>query len=240
MLVKGSIAAARNAQDLLQDAQVLSEAGRAARAYSLAAFAVEEAGKAANLALLSVMPEDLRAQAPVGRMLEWHQLKQVAGLFVGGVSSGFAVAPKLAAMPAGELEQVLGGLGTPADEADRLKRRGLYVDVSAGAGIREPSQITQLEVHSQLAQARQVVSEIGALLEPETPARLACPPAEAVELSRAAFSAHTEARSARTPKAAVDITASMVGKFRDRVAEMYAASPALLAGFAGYYDDLAA
>jgi AbiV family abortive infection protein len=70
VLIRGTIAAARNAQDLLNDAQVLAEAGCAARAYSLAALAVEEAGKAASLVLLTVMPKAVRAGAPVGRMLE--------------------------------------------------------------------------------------------------------------------------------------------------------------------------
>lgn len=230
VLVKASMAAAGNADDLLQDAQVLAEAGRTARAYSLAALAVEEAGKAGSLCLLAVMPQDLKAQAPVGRMLEWHQLKQVVGLFVGGVSSGFAVGPRLAVMPAAELEQLLGALDQPADEADRLKRHGLYVDVDAvaGAGIREPSEITEAEVISQLASAEHVISEIGTLLRPETPARLARPPAEAVELARAAVSALVRTRNARTPKAAVDVMANMVSKFRERVSAEDVAGQALL------------
>ena len=65
-------AAARNAHDLLHDAEVLAEAGRSARAHALAALAIEEVGKAGSLATLTAMPETVRAQAPVGRMLEWH------------------------------------------------------------------------------------------------------------------------------------------------------------------------
>jgi hypothetical protein len=75
---------------------VLAEAGCTARAYSLAVLAVEDAGKAGSLGLLTVMPEALRAQAPVGRMLEWHQLKQVQGLLIGRVR--FPVASRLAVM----------------------------------------------------------------------------------------------------------------------------------------------
>ena len=48
MLLRGTTAAAKNALDLLYDAQVLAEAG-STRAYSLAALAVEEAGKAGSL-----------------------------------------------------------------------------------------------------------------------------------------------------------------------------------------------
>src|SRR6266851_3442060 len=96
-LIRGTIAAARNAQDLLNDAQVLAEAGCPARAYSLAALAVEEAGKASSLSILTMMPEDLRARAPVGRMLEWHQLKQAAGLFIAAVPCRIQeIAPTLA------------------------------------------------------------------------------------------------------------------------------------------------
>ena len=218
-LIRGTIAAARNAQDLLNDAQVLAEAGCPARAYSLAALAVEEAGKASSLSILTMMLEDLRARAPVGRMLEWHQLKQAAGLFIAAVPCRIQeIAPTLAAMPAGELAQFLTALRAPADEADRLKRRGLYVDVGRGGKIREPSEITETDVISQLAQAGQVTSAAGQLLEPETQALLADPVAEMVELSRAAVSALTEARCGRTPEAAADVVLNMVGTLRDRTA----------------------
>jgi len=219
VLLRGTIAAARNALDLLYDAQVLADAGSAARAYSLAALAVEEAGKAGSLVLLTVMPETLRAQAPVGRMLEWHQLKQVQGLFIARAPYRMPeVAPWLAAMPGGELTQVLSGLNAPADEADRLKRRGLYVDVDRDARIRAPSEITEAEVLSELARAEQAASAAGHLLEPETQARLVNPPAETVELSRAAVSAITEASYARTPEAATNVMLNMISKFRDRIA----------------------
>ena len=219
MLLRGITAAARNAQDLLYDAQVLAEAGRAARAYSLAALAVEEAGKAVSLVLLTAMPKALRARAPVGRMLEWHQLKQVQGLFIAAMpyrSPGMTF--RLATMPAAELRQVLSTLDGPADEADRLKRRGLYVDVGRGSRIREPSEITETEVLSQLDRARRAASAAGHLFWPETQAWLVNPPAEGVELSRAAVSALAEAGYSRTPEAAADVVLSTVCKLRDRMA----------------------
>jgi len=220
VLIKGTLAAAKNAQDLLYDAQVLAEAGSAPRAYSLAALAVEEAGKAASLVLLTVMPETLRARAPVGRMLEWHQLKQVQGLLVAAVSTPPvpSIGPRLAAMHASELTQVLGILDAPADEADRLKRRGLYVDVDRGGRIREPWEITEADVLSQVARAGRAVSAAGQILEPETQPRLVNPPAEAVELSRAAVSALTEAGYSRTPEAAVDVVLNAICKLRQRMA----------------------
>ena len=78
----------RNARCLVEDAELLSGAGRQARAYSLAGLAVEEVGKAGSLAALAVMPENVRARAPVGRMLEWHQMKLVAGHLIAAVSFG--------------------------------------------------------------------------------------------------------------------------------------------------------
>ena len=47
------VAAARNTDGLLRDAETLAGAGRPARAYSLAALAVEECGKALCLMALA-------------------------------------------------------------------------------------------------------------------------------------------------------------------------------------------
>src|SRR6266851_10405020 len=55
-LARGAVAAARNARGLVEDAELLSGAGRQARSYSLAGLAVEEVGKAGILATLAAMP----------------------------------------------------------------------------------------------------------------------------------------------------------------------------------------
>jgi AbiV family abortive infection protein len=209
-------AAARNAQGLLHDAEVLARSGSTARAYSLAALAVEECGKAAGLTALAVLPKTLRTRAPVGRLLEWHQLKQVGGLLIAAVTwDVHGVAPKLAAMSASQLTQMLCALNVPAEEADRLKRRGLYVDMDRSGRIREPSEITEAEVTSELARARRAADSAGLLLCRQGQARLAHPPAEAIELARALVSVLTQARYARTPQAAVDVALNAVSKFRN-------------------------
>jgi AbiV family abortive infection protein len=119
------VEAAVNARGLLKDAQILAGAHRWPRAYSLSALAVEECGKAAGLSALAMMPDALRARAPVGRLLGWHQLKQVGGLLIAAVTYGSpGAAAKLAAMNAAELARIFSGLEAPADEADRLRRRG--------------------------------------------------------------------------------------------------------------------
>jgi AbiV family abortive infection protein len=70
-----AVAAARNAQELLYDAEVLAGCGSRARAYSLAVLAVEESGKAAGLTAIAGLPDGMRTHAAAGRLLQWHQLK---------------------------------------------------------------------------------------------------------------------------------------------------------------------
>jgi len=208
-----AIAAARNAQGLLQDAELLAGAGRPARAYSVGVLAVEECGKAAYLTALAAIPENLRAQAPVGRMLEWHQMKLVGGLLLAvlpfdGMASGVAV------IPADELARRLRILDEPADKADRLKRRGFYVDLDRSGRIREPSEVTGAEVASQLRRARQAAASVGVLLAADAHPRIANPPAEGVELAQELVSEVSAAGHSRTPKAAADAMLRAVGKFR--------------------------
>jgi AbiV family abortive infection protein len=217
-LVACAVAATTNAEGLLDDAQILAGADRKARACSLAALAVEECGKAAALAALAMMPDALRPQAPVGRLLGWHQLKQVGGLLIAAVTySSPGAAAKLAAMDAAELARIFGELEGPADEVDLLKRRGFYVDMDRYGRIDGPSDITEAEVATQLARAVRAVSSASTLLDPAVQARVKNPPAEAVELALALVSALTETRDARTPEAAAKVMLTAVSKLRDRM-----------------------
>lgn len=222
-LASCTIAAARNAQGLLHDAEVLAEAGCIARAYSLAALTVEECGKAACLAVLAVLPKRLRTHAPVGRMLEWHQLKQIGGLLIAAAPGA---ASKLAAMPATRAAQILSTLNACAEEADRLKRRGFYVDMDRGARIREPSEITEAEVTDQLARARRAAASARGLLTADVRSRIANPSAESRELAGAMVEALTETGYDRTPEAAADVIAKTISKLRDRSAAIDAAGAA--------------
>lgn len=214
-----AFAVARNVLGLLHDAELLAAAGRTARAYSLAALAVEECGKAACLLALAVLPKSLRTRAPTGRMLQWHQLKQVGGLLVAAVPIDRpGIAAKLAAMPAAQATQILATLNAPADEADRLRRRGVYVDMDSDGRIREPSEITEAELASQLARARQAAASAAVMLGPDMQARLANPPAEVIELATALISALVQAGNTRTPKDAADILLTAVSNLRDSMA----------------------
>ena len=218
-LLACAVAAARNAQDLLFDAEALAGTGSRGRAFSLAVLAVEESGKAAGLTALAGLPNEMRTHAAAGRLLQWHQLKQVGGLLIAAVTfDGAGVAAKLAAMPAAQVTQIIRCLGVSADEADRLKRRGLYVDMGANGRIREPSEITEAEVTGELARARQATASAVMLLDPEVQARIARPPAEAVELSEALASALTLAGYTRTPEAAAEVLVDAVRRFQNTVA----------------------
>lgn len=201
-----AMAAARNAHGLLHDSEVLAERGCSARAYSLAVLAVEECGKAVCLSVLALLPRTMRTRAPAGRLLQWHQLKQVGGLLIAAVTldePGLAL--KLATMPAARAAQIVSNLSAPADDADHLKRRGLYVDMDRAGRIREPSEITDAELTGQLARARQAVASAHWLLAPEARARLANPRREAIALAQELACALTRAGHARTPEAAVDV-----------------------------------
>jgi len=218
-LVGCAVAAAANARDLLGDAQWLSAAVRNARAYALAALAVEEAGKAVSLAALAVMPDQLRAQAPVGRMLEWHQLKLVGGMMIGAMPFGGRALPaQLAAMPPSRLAAILDNAQVLAQDVDRLKQRGLYADIDRDGQIRIPSEVSEADVTAQLERARQAVWAASLLLDPGMPAELTNPPAESVELARALVSAFAEAGYSRTPKAAADVVLNAVRKLQKQTA----------------------
>ena len=219
-LISCAVGAAVNARDLLGDAEWLSAGVRNARAYALAAFAVEEAGKAVSLAALAVMPENLRARAPLGRMLEWHQLKLVGGMLIGAMPFGGRALPaQLAAMPAGRIAGILDDAQVLAQDLDRLKQHGLYADIDRSGQIRLPSEVSEPEVAAQLGQARRAVSAASLLLDPGIPAELAHPPAESVELARALVGAFAEAGHSRTPKAAADVVLNAIGKFQKQMAE---------------------
>jgi AbiV family abortive infection protein len=205
-LARGSVAAARNAHTLVEDAELLSGARRLARAYSLAGLAVEEVGKAGSLATLAAMHENVRARAPVGRMLEWHQMKLVAGQLVAAVSfSDPGVGGKFATIPLSEVAEILDRAQEFAQDVDRLKQRGLYVDLDRRGQVREPSEVTATEVGEQLDRARRAASAVNPLLDPGAAPWLANPCAPAVKSSRALVSAFRETRFGRSPEAAADV-----------------------------------
>jgi AbiV family abortive infection protein len=214
-LARATVAAARNACGLVEDAELLSGAGRPARACSLAGLAVEEVGKAGSLGALAAMPENLRPRAPVRRMLEWHQWKLVAGQLVAAVPIGVpGVAVRFVTMPLSEVAEIVDDARLFAQDVDRLKQRGLYVDVDRSGQVREPSEVTTAQVREQLDRARRAAAAVNALLDPSAALRLADPGPALVEFSRALVSAFGKTRSARSPEAAADVLLYAAGKLQ--------------------------
>src|SRR5216683_2398079 len=99
-------------------------------------------------------------------------------------------------------------------DADRLKQRGLYVDVDRSGRIREPSEVTAPDVREQLNRARQAASATTALLDPSAPLCLANPGAADVEFSRALVSAFGKTGLARSPGAAANVLRNTAAKLR--------------------------
>ncbi len=214
-LALGAVAAARNAFGLVEDAELLSGAGRLARAYSLAGLAVEEVGKAGSLITVAAMPENLRARAPVGRMLEWHQMKLVKGMLTAAAPFGAPGLPtRFVTMPLSEIAEILDDAQAFAQDVDRLKQRGLYVDVDLSGHVREPSEVSAAEVREQLDRARRAAAGADALLDPGAPAKLADPEAAAIEFARALVSAYAEAGHHRSPEAAADVLLNAASKLQ--------------------------
>ena len=104
----------------------------------------------------------------------------------------------------------------PADESDRLKRAGLYVDMEAGGRISEPPEITADEAAGSVGLARQATTSAGGLiLASQFQAWLADPPAEALDISEDLVTTLTEA-DARTPDAAANVIHRTVERFTAR------------------------
>jgi AbiV family abortive infection protein len=206
LLASGAVAAASNVLGLVEDAEVLSGAGRQARAYSLAVLAVEELGKAGNLTYLAAMPENVRARAPVGRLLEWHQLKLVKGTLLATVQyEPSVVCPKLATRSVSEVAEILDDVQAFARDEDRVRLRGLYVDVDQSGQVTQPSEITGAQVREQLDRARQAASVASDLLDPGAHDRIAHPEPCTVEFSRALISSFGVVGHSRSPEAAADM-----------------------------------
>jgi AbiV family abortive infection protein len=212
-----AIATAKNSRDLLRDAQLLASAGRYGPAFSLTTLSIEESGKSVDLAVLAAMPANFRARAPLRRLLQWHALKLVAGLVVADLPFGH-VAATISRMSTGELVKRLHDMFEPADHADRLKRRGLYVDLGPD-GLHTPSDITESDVAAHLARAGQAAnSTANVILRPEFQAWLENPPDDGLELAGEVVMALTEAGRADTPDTATAVLVEAVTRFRERSA----------------------
>ena len=208
-----AVATAGNSERLLHDAKLLAGSGSSGRAYSLAVLAIEATGKTMGLTALACFADSVRQQAPLHRLLEWHELKIVSGLLLAALPYG-TMGARIAAMPADELARTLGGLA-PADEYARLKMRGFYVDMCADGTICGPPDISASQAAGAVGRSQAATDSIGGVvLRPWFRDWLADPPAECLDLSGDLFTALTQAGSSRTPEAATEVIRRVVAMFR--------------------------
>ena len=125
------------------------------------------------------------------------------------------MAGRLADLPGRDLAEMLRQTAAWAQDADRLKLRGLYADMDQRGRIQRPSEVTEDEIRKQLVQAMKIVSPAGLIGDLAARAGLSDPPTEAVEMSRALVSALAEAGDASSAEAAASVMVNSVSKFRD-------------------------
>jgi len=209
-----AVATARNSQRLLNDAELLAGAGSSGRAYSLAVLAVEATGKTMGLVALACFPDSIRQQAPLHKLLEWHELKIASGLLLAALPFA-TMGARVAVMPSAELALILGL--APADEYARLKMRGFYVDMCADGTICGPPDISPVQAAGAVGRAQAATASVGGVvLRPRFRDWLADPPAEVLELAGDWFTALTQTGSARTPEAATEVIRQAFAIFRER------------------------
>jgi AbiV family abortive infection protein len=120
-------AAADNALQLVEEADLLEEHGHGARAFALTVFAAEELGKA-FICTMSVSHDDWAVFDAMVRGSKKHQTKLLGALFL------MKRAPKLAGEPGYDLAEELRDL--VAGDLDTAKMRALYVDIETSRGVR--------------------------------------------------------------------------------------------------------
>lgn len=115
-----SIAAAKNAVSLAEEARLLMDAGRLPRAYYLAHMSIEESAKSLILHAAAVTGTSPDQAAKVGRLLRDHKKK--IGLVVDWAETS---SPALAERLAGQRDALV-------DHINDLKNDTMYVSCSRG------------------------------------------------------------------------------------------------------------
>jgi AbiV family abortive infection protein len=208
---------AENALGLLADAEFLLEAGRWARAYSLAHLASEEWAKAYSVLTLSFMSSELRSRIP-GRdlryLLQSHVLKAMGAEFVRAAeASRPGVAVRIAGMP--DLASFLTAATKHAAVANAAKERGLYADLLRDGAISRPSDVTEDDAADAVARARQVGASAAPLHDQDALAKFADPPPEALAVADAVFSFWLGTKAESAEAAAAIVTEMAAGFISD-------------------------
>ena len=150
-------ASIRNAGDLLDDARFLLAAGRVPRAHALAILALEEAGKA-NLCVSALMPQPEPFYNPKGGdfWTAWYSHRDKL-MWALGFLGLIVREPARSAT-----EEVVRSIGE-ANDGDRRKQDGLYVDYRGGK-ILAPAEIDAAEAEGVIAAAGELFDAATALV----------------------------------------------------------------------------
>jgi AbiV family abortive infection protein len=165
-------AAARNARDLLADAEILLERQRWPGAYALGVLAGEEAAKAYRcigvLALggQKVSRRDLERDH-IGKLTVAHVLTDLVFPLVRTQQEP----PTSAAAVTDRLEEM-------ARQDNEAKKRGLYADIGPDGALRRPSDIGEAAARNFIASVTDLVAIVSLMTSEGTMQLLANPPAE--------------------------------------------------------------
>lgn len=148
-VVAGMNSAAKNARRLSEDARSLLDAGRFASASSLAALAIEEAGKTSILRELALAAnqEDLKK---AWKRYRSHRSKNAHWIL-----------PHLAASGASNLEELRQIVEPKSDHTallDRIKQIGFYTDCLGKAHWSVPADVIDQQLATQLVSTAELLS----------------------------------------------------------------------------------
>ena len=138
-------AALANAKDLLNDSQLLADAGRFPRALALATLSWEELSKADLCALTMVLPE-------VTPDYFWQHFRDHEGKLARVHAFAAFIQPK----PIGSVKDWAAKVKGLSKSTQNLKERSLYVDFRRGK-ILQPSQVTEKAARKQIKAVREAL-----------------------------------------------------------------------------------
>lgn len=168
-------AAARNARDLLADAEILLENQRWPRAHALAVLAGEEAAKAYACVCDVVfgVPKVSRHDLERGHTRKLQLARAMTDLVIPLARAGQELLTTAPPTPT----QVEG----MAREDNEAKKRGLYVDISADGSLQRPSDIGESEARAAIASMTDLISWLCFVTSDEVSELLANLPVQATD-----------------------------------------------------------
>lgn len=150
ILLEFARAADANAKDLIADAEILMEKERWPRAFALAVLAREEFGKGLMALQLMGVPPDWVTPARL-RTLQGDHIRKLMSAYE---HEGMTSSPELH-------DDYLRRSRETAHRANLDKQRAFYVDFAEDGSVRQPSQISEDEARSLVAQVHQMIHTPG-------------------------------------------------------------------------------